>query len=742
MKNDSHIFREFFDDSFHILEAIDEPCSIIDKNYCYRFVNKAYEKFLNVARKNIISRPIHFFIEKDYFYNTVKPYFDACLKGEKVKFLHHKIQNNSIIAYEVAYFPKIDENNEIEAVVSKIRDVSDTILLKQQLINSKQKWSNSVNALEDILIIINTNFEIEDINEAGLKLIDKSKYEVLGKKCYNILRGNDEPVKDCLICSNAQNKPFHIHEWYNEKNNRYYEVKTAPVRNIKGEIIKYVDLFHDITSLKQKENELRDSQERYRSLFNNSLDGVLFIDTKGNIIEANEQLIKILGSPSLEATKSINVFEFEPLIKMGYSNDMKQCIKKGKSVFGKNHYKTKWGKELYLNYYFNPIRKNGKIIGVLANVEDKTEEYQSKIDKEKSDEKYRLLAQNATDIVIILNYQLDVLYVSPSCQSITDFTPEEFEELKGFDIIYKDDIDFAYQLGRKIMRGENKRGDIRLNKKDGSQLWVDVEGKAIIFNNQGCVLLTGRDISERKHFENKIQLQNSELKKLNQTKDKLFSIISHDLKNPLNNILGFSRILINNVESKQNEKLYSFINHIHTAADRLHILLENLLNWSRSQLGAIQYNPENHNINKLIDDCILSIKVLASNKNISIENKVCDSFSAHFDQNLISVVIMNLLTNAIKFSHEDSYIKVKSRKQSDFIEICVQDQGIGIEEQNISKLFSNCNFTTRGTNNEKGTGLGLGIVKEFVELNKGEIWVQSGKNMGSKFYFTLPIHNI
>lgn len=738
--------HDFLNDAIQILDAIDSPCSILSKDFTFRFVNKAYEKYYQLPKNEIIGKKLQQFIDKHFFENTVIPHFQSCLSGKKVKFTHHKIDsNNTISAFEIEYYPGNNEKGETEHVIVKINNVTEVYQLKEQLVNSKQKWSNSVNSIDDILIIINTNFEIEDINEAGLKLVKKSRYEVIGKKCYDTIRCNGKPAGDCSICSfeslknSTEKNKIKISEWYNDENKKYYQVKTAPVLNNKGEIIKYIDLLHDITELKEKELELKESQYLFKSLFRNSLDGVLYIDVNGNIIEANDQLLKILGSPSIEATKAINVFEFEPLINMGYTYDMQRCIKTGKSVFGKNFYKSKWGKELYLKYYFNPIRKNGEIIGVFANVEDKTDEYITKIEKESSDEKYRILANNASDIVIVINYNLDVLYVSPSCYTITGYTPEEFKELKGYDIIYKEDIEFSYQLGRKIMKGESKRSDIRMNKKNTEYLWVDVEGKPITYNNQACILLTARDISDRKRYEEKIQDQNDELRQLNKTKDKLFSIISHDLKNPLNNILGFSRLLINDKTINANEKLLGFINHIHQAADRLHILLENLLNWSRTQLGSIQYIPDEINIQKLVHENLLSAKMLAKNKNIQIENKIPEGTTAYFDKSLISVVIMNLLTNAIKFSHENCFITISSYQKDDILEICVEDHGIGIEEENLPKLFSNENFTTPGTNNEKGTGLGLGIVKEFVELNKGEIWVNSTRNMGTKFYFTLPL---
>jgi len=210
-----------------------------------------------------------------------------------------------------------------------------------------------------------------------------------------------------------------------------------------------------------------------------------------------------------------------------------------------------------------------------------------------------------------------------------------------------------------------------------------------------CILLTARDISERKRFENKIQDQNLELLQLNKTKDKLFSIISHDLKNPLNNILGFSGILINNKTIAENEKIYSFLVHIHQAADKLHILLENLLNWSRTQLGAIQYIPHQNNVHSVTYETILSARILAQTKNIIIENKIPENTTAYFDKTLISVVLMNLITNAIKFSFENCYVTVSCMQKNGMLEICVEDQGVGIDEENLPKLFSNEIFFRR-----------------------------------------------
>ena len=236
-----------------------------------------------------------------------------------------------------------------------------------------------------------------------------------------------------------------------------------------------------------------------------------------------------------------------------------------------------------------------------------------------------------------------------------------------------------------------------------------------------------------------LEKKNEELTLSNITKDKLFSIVSHDLKNPFNNIMGFIEILVNNYDNIEVNKVKMFHNYIYQSILQVFNLLNNLLMWSRTQMKRIEINKVKLDINRMIE---MGCDILMSNalfKDIKIEMELEQDCTGYGDFNLLDTVFRNLLSNAIKFTNKGGKIVVKSRKTETNIEVEILDNGIGIEKDAISKLFKIEHlYTTTGTNSEKGTGLGLIICKDFITLNDGIIWMESEVGKGSRFVFTVP----
>ncbi len=240
-------------------------------------------------------------------------------------------------------------------------------------------------------------------------------------------------------------------------------------------------------------------------------------------------------------------------------------------------------------------------------------------------------------------------------------------------------------------------------------------------------------------LEKKVELRTRELKELNATKDKFFSIIAHDLKNPFNTLLGFSELLITNINEYDKNRIGEFINIIFQTSKNAYMLLENLLEWSRSQTGRLEMTPLDIEIAPLVDDNIDLIYNNASNKKLELNNRVDKKVKAYADSNMINTIIRNLLSNAIKYTATGGKIEITSKTEHNYVEVTVSDTGVGIKEENIGKLFRiDENFSTKGTNDETGTGLGLILCKEFVKKNGGDIWVISTPGKGSNFTFKLP----
>lgn len=232
---------------------------------------------------------------------------------------------------------------------------------------------------------------------------------------------------------------------------------------------------------------------------------------------------------------------------------------------------------------------------------------------------------------------------------------------------------------------------------------------------------------------------NKQLDEANNTKDKFFSIIAHDLKNPIGAIKGTSEMLDSDYDMFSDDEKKETINQIFNAAYSLQNLLDSLLTWSRSQRGMIEFQPVIFNLNWLVESVISLLESNANLKNIKIHNELNDSIDINGDTNMINTIIRNLLSNAIKFTPEGGNVTIRARKDNIKTSIEVEDTGIGISKENIARLFKfSTTYSTDGTNSEKGTGLGLVLVKEFIDKHNGTIDIESELGKGTKFIIEIP----
>lgn len=242
------------------------------------------------------------------------------------------------------------------------------------------------------------------------------------------------------------------------------------------------------------------------------------------------------------------------------------------------------------------------------------------------------------------------------------------------------------------------------------------------------------------NMKDEMQVQRDDLDSLNETKDKIFSIIAHDLKNPFNSIIGFTDLMIENNYKYDEEKRLKFLKIIKESSSKASTLLDNLLLWANSQSGNLKFNPQKINLVQQISDVISLLEIQAINKEIKIENLSDVNLIIDADENMLSTVLRNLISNAIKFTEAKGKIQITSISKPKFVEITVKDSGVGISKSQIENLFCiESKSSNRGTESEQGSGLGLSLCKDFVERHGGKIWVESSLNKGSEFKFTLPI---
>lgn len=344
--------------------------------------------------------------------------------------------------------------------------------------------------------------------------------------------------------------------------------------------------------------------------------------------------------------------------------------------------------------------------------------------------------------VVITDTDGKILYANSKFSTLTGFSIEE--TLGKTPEVVKSghhSKEFYQELWNTISSGETWKGEFLNKKKDGTLYW-EKASIAPIFDEKGIIknyVAIKEDITEQKEAQETLKHSEEELKKLNATKDRFFSIIAHDIRNPLSALLGFTTLLKKKYNTLDELRKEVFINNIVEATKALHLLIEDLLQWAHAHSNKIKWEKEYISIDKITQENILLLERHASNKKITLSSSIPKDTKVFSNKNMVSTIIRNILSNAIKFTPEQGTVTVSSKELEDFIEIKINDTGVGIDEENLSKLFKiEERYKTPGTNNEKGTGLGLLVCKEFVEKNGGEIKVESELGKGTSIYFTIP----
>lgn len=358
-------------------------------------------------------------------------------------------------------------------------------------------------------------------------------------------------------------------------------------------------------------------------------------------------------------------------------------------------------------------------------------------------------SEGMTDVFFIVeNFNgRNSFFVSDSVEKISGYSPAEIKALPEhlYSIVFDEDLPIIKKTLTELeYNSALNKSEIsyRIKSKNGGIVWL-IES-LLVERDSGSGKIVGQksailNITNTKNKERELQKSVEALKELNVSKDKFISIISHDLRAPFTTLLGFSEILLNESEISDEEK-NEYLRYIYDASKSQLNLINCLLDWSRLQTGRIKVEPVRLNVKQAVSTAITPLTGDAVRKNIDIKMDLPPDLHINADERLFAQTVINLANNAIKFTPEGKDVHISSsRFKEGMIEIVVRDEGLGISEENQSKLFRiDQKFSLVGTNGEKGSGLGLTLVKEIVEKHGGQVWFYSQVNEGSEFHFTVP----
>ena len=583
------------------------------------------------------------------------------------------------------------------------------------------------------------------LNESFCRILGYTNRELMSRTLIEIThpddRGKDQPLMETVL--NGSKKSYHLEKRFIHKTGSEVWVHQA------GALVHDADYnpshwtvqIQDITEQKNIENALREERGFLRTLIDNIPTGIFVKDLESRKILVNKAECDFMGVTDPAEILGKDDFELLPL---DFAN---KAIAEDKEVFASG--KPIVNSEMVINWKDGttryilgskiPLFDKGKISGLLGITYDITKIKIAENALLESERKYRRIFENIQDVF----YQTDqagiVTEVSPSIQKHSGYTRDE--------IIGKPVTNFYYSMEDREQLLEAIKSnrvvtdfEVRLKTKAGVKRYSSVNAQ-LIMRNGDIVGTEGsmRDVTDRKLHEDSLKALNNDLNILNEQKNKLLSVIAHDLRNPISGCVALLDVVFTDIENTSREDLIEYMQMMQTGARNAHELLEDLLEWARIQFHSVDFIPSLiDNLGGDVRHTLRKLSPIAEAKEIELKQEIAEELPIRADKHMLASLIRNLVTNAIKFSNKGGKVTVAAVREGHGFLFSVADQGVGIPALDLGKLFNDETFTSYGTSGEKGTGMGLRLCRNFVEKHGGKIWVETIEGSGSTFYFTIP----
>ena len=485
---------------------------------------------------------------------------------------------------------------------------------------------------------------------------------------------------------------------------------------------------------------LQTSEERFRTIFENNASALLIIETDSTISKVNAAYCQMTGYCDNEVVGHswTRLIPESELPRLSEYNRLRLAGVAGIPDTYEFQFKKKNGdiRVGIMSVFYDKL-----INQIVTSVTDITERKEMEISLKKSEEKYRRLIEIQGEGFGIVDKDERFIFTNPAADKIMGVPTGKLVGRTIHEFVSSETSSLLNVETGNRMKGEQNTYEMEFIRADGAKRVMLVTATPT-FNDQGefeSSLGIFLDITDRKKIENELKKNEVELKALNATKDKLFSIIAHDLRGPIGTSADLLEVMIESYDNFSSDEQMKMLEILRNSAKSTYQLLETLLNWAIIQTGNMVFKPELFNLTTCIESTVSNLVPTALSKNISILFNPAGEVFSYADPNMIQLVLRNLIGNAIKYTFRGGTIEVKVDSSGHKTVISIADNGIGMNEEVRKSLFvQNKTSSKYGTENEKGTGLGLVLCKEFIDKHKGEIRVESELGKGSCFFIDIP----
>jgi len=725
-----------------IIESISDPLHVVDAELKIIYLNPAFIEWLKSLGLNheIIGKtPAEAF---PFIGEKVTKEYQEIFNSKKEQFLEDSsVVNNKRIFTETKKIPILKSERVIQ-IITIVRDVTERKKIELKLRESEEKYRELANLLPQVICETDTQGNLTFVNQNAYKVFGYTQDDF--NKGLNALqmispKDRERTWRDIKKVLNGE-EIEDVEYMALRKDGSVFPViaYASPIIQVNKSVGLRIILI-DASNLKKIEEELRESEEKYRYFFNNAQVGLFWSRiSDGKFIECNNTFAKLVGFDTREECLA-DYIALEHYVDLNSRDKMLEEIRINNEVKDFEIQVTKRdGTPFWASISARTDLKENRIEGVAIDITARKKAEQK---LRESEEKYRHLFETSPYVIGLLNGEgilidcNDSINDILSIHTIEDVKGKDFKELLLLNEKNKHLIPIFEKLIKSIFEGVNQeKFDFRLNLSIGGHLWIHIECTLIEIENQELIQFIMQDITERKRSEQVLQETIEDLARINAELEQFTYVASHDLKEPLRMISSFAQLLEKHYKDKLDEDANDFIRFITEGVVRMQDLINNLLDYSK--IGKSSREFEKVDLNDVLKDVIDNLRQIINETNAEI---IYDSLpSIYGDKYHLLQVFQNLISNAIKFRGIDfPLISISAKPDGKHWVFSISDNGIGIDSKDFERIFIIFK-RLHITGKYEGTGIGLAICKKIVGYHRGKIWVESEVGKGSNFYFSIP----
>ena len=639
---------------------------------------------------------------------------------------------------------------EIQSTNEELTIVNSELLEKQYQLNAASHYSdNLIATIRDPLIVLDKNLRIKTASTSFYKKFNSTKEQTEGKLFYEIQnhQWNNELVRSLLekiLPEKEKLSDFEITlkfpllgERHMLLNGRQIIDETTAqklillaIEDVTERKEKAIKLEEAYTNIEEKNNLLAASEKRFSNILSQSIMAIAIFKGPEMVISfANEPMIEILGKgnsvinkPLLEGVPELKDQIFPKLISEVYNTGVAFEGYEEKAVIEKNGI----AKDYYFNFIYQPYRDvDDSITGITVLATDVTVKVLAQNQIDEIANQFRFLAEAVPQKIFTAKPDGDIDYTNPQWNEFTGLSFEQIKDWEWIKLVHPDDIEKSISVWQhSIDTGESLRLEHRFLSHSGEYRWLLSVAKPMR-NSDGEII---------KWFGTNTDIQDQKMQ--DQKKDDFITIASHELKTPLTTAKGYIELLLHSI-NKEDKSLYLFAGKVDQAVNRLRTMVTELLDVSKIEHGKFDYNVSSFNFDELLEETIENVQLNTSTHRLIKTGSITQEIAG--DKDRLQQVIINLLTNAIKYSPEGKEVLINVSVVDKNLKVSIQDFGIGIENQHLAKLFDRYYRVQEQAAYFQGMGIGLFISYEIIKQHKGDMWVESEPGKGTKFYFSIPV---